>query len=124
MPHLEDNEGLIKPVSSCRAARVYGQLPIGLCDYTSASVCLTTHPLNQWSRLRWLGACMKTATILATVILLAATMLAQAGVIYEDDFNRPPNTIVGNGWVETEFGASDARMLTCSKPLHEPTALV
>jgi hypothetical protein len=57
---------------------------------------------------------MKTTTILATVILLATTMLAQAGVIFADDFNRPPSNIVGNGWVETEFGSSDARIISNS----------
>ena len=58
-----------------------------------------------------LGAIMKTTTILATVILLATTMLAQAGVIFSDDFNRVPSNIVGNGWAETEFGATDAQLI-------------
>src|SRR5262245_51730166 len=51
---------------------------------------------------------------LATAALLLAPTVtgAPAGVIFSDDFNRPPSNIVGNGWVETEFGASDAQIIS------------
>ena len=50
---------------------------------------------------------------MATLILLASTTFAQAGVIFSDDFNRGSNTVntVGNGWVETESAATDARII-------------
>ena len=70
-----------------------------------------------------LGAIMKTATILATVILLATTMLAQAGVIFSDDFTRVPSNIVGNGWAETEFGGSDAQLIDTSVQLGNHAAV-
>ena len=52
-------------------------------------------------------------TLMATLILLASTTFAQAGVIFSDDFNRGSNTVntVGNGWVETESAATDARII-------------
>ena len=70
-----------------------------------------------------LGAIMKTTTILATVILLATTMLAQAGVIFSDDFTRVPSNIVGNGWAETEFGGSDAQLIDTSVQLGNHAAV-
>ncbi|MGB6768998.1 MAG: PEP-CTERM sorting domain-containing protein [Methyloceanibacter sp.] len=66
---------------------------------------------------------MKTTTILATVILLATTMLAQAGVIFSDDFTRVPSNIVGNGWAETEFGGSDAQLIDTSVQLGNHAAV-
>jgi hypothetical protein len=58
------------------------------------------------------GPCMKTTTMLATVILLATTMPAQAAVIFSDNFDRPDSSVVGNGWVELDevFSPSDARI--------------
>ena len=55
---------------------------------------------------------MKTTT-LATAVLLATTTLARAGVIFADDFNRGGTTVntVGNGWVENESAATDARII-------------
>src|SRR6476646_8418600 len=56
---------------------------------------------------------MKTTAILATIILLATTPLAHAGVIFSDDFNRPhPSNsdqilTLGPPWVEHEVNATD-----------------
>jgi hypothetical protein len=58
---------------------------------------------------------MKTTT-LATVALLATTTLAQAGVIFSDDFNRVVSTTVGNGWVETQGWNSGHGGPTSSEP--------
>ena len=65
------------------------------------------------------------STILATVALLATTMLAQAGVIFSDDFTRVPSNIVGNGWAEIEFGGSDAQIIDTAVQLGgvDPTSV-
>jgi hypothetical protein len=67
---------------------------------------------------------MKTTT-LATVALLATNTLVQAGVIFSDDFNRVPSSTVGNGWVETEFGGSDAQIIDTAVQLGgvDPTSV-
>lgn len=43
----------------------------------------------------------------AAVGLFASAGAANAGVIFQDDFNRSSSNTVGNGWTERENGSSD-----------------